>query len=85
MNKPAQQDHKGVTGGPLDIQAGDVVQPLSDRELKGKKTGELEPDELTRIKAAAELSREKNDAYLVKSDLEDDDQRGPTPGMKDQD
>jgi hypothetical protein len=85
MNKTVQHDREGVTGGPLDIKQSDLVQPPSDRALQGKKAGELEPDELTRIKAAAELSREKNDAYLVGSDLEDDDQRGPAPGMKNQD
>jgi len=85
MSKPEQRTHEGVTGGPLNIKESDLVQPPSDRELQGKKADELEPDELTRIKAAAELAREKNDAYLVDSDLEDDDQRGPTPGMKDQD
>jgi hypothetical protein len=85
MSPPARQDHKGTTGGPLDITEKDVLQPSSEREIKGEEDTELEPDERARLDATAELSREKNDAYLVKSDLEDADQRGPSPGMRDQD
>jgi hypothetical protein len=61
-----------------------VLQPSTDRQIKDGKQGELEPDELARIDATAELSREGNDAFIVKSDLEDADQRGPAPDMKDQ-
>jgi hypothetical protein len=85
MTPSAPHDHKGTTGGPLDITEKDVLQPLSDRQLKVGKDAELEPDELARLDATAEISREKNDAYIVKSDLEDADERGPSPGLKDQD
>lgn len=78
------QNHKGVTGGPLDITEKDTLQNVSDAALKGKKPEEIDPDERAKLDAVAELSREKNDSYMVKSDLEDDDERGPSPGMKEQ-
>jgi len=84
MSPSARNHHKDTTGGPLDITDKDVLQPLSDREIKGGKDVELQPDELARIDATAEISREENDTYIVKSDLEDADERGPSPGMKDQ-
>jgi hypothetical protein len=85
MSPSTHQDHKGTTGGPLDISEKDVLQPSSDRQIKGGKEPELDPDELARLDATAELSREKNDAYIVRSDLDDAEERGPSPGMKDQD
>jgi hypothetical protein len=68
----------------LDIKAGDVLGPVSDSELKGRKQAELDPDELTRSDAVAEAVRENRDPYLVKTDLDDSDERGPTPDMKEQ-
>ncbi len=44
----------------------------------------LEPDDITNAKAAREAARLKRDEYIVKSDLEDADQRNPLPDMKDQ-
>jgi len=68
----------------LDIGAGDVLGPIRDSELKGRKQAELDPDELTRSDAIAEAVRENRDPYIVKTDLEDSDERGPTPHMKEQ-
>jgi len=84
MSPSTRNDRTATTGGPLDITNKDVLQPSSDREIKGGKDVELQPDELARVDATAEISREENDAYIVNSDLEDADERGPSPGMKDQ-
>ncbi|THK39345.1 hypothetical protein EHS39_03715 [Ensifer sp. MPMI2T] len=48
------------------------------------KTQPVEPDDLASHRAMREAARQKRDDYLVESDLEDADQRFPTPGMKDQ-
>lgn len=77
-----QDDRKAKEG--LDIEADDVLGHISDSELKGGKPVELDPDELTRPDAVAETVRENRDAYVVETDLEDSDERGPTPDMKEQ-
>jgi hypothetical protein len=75
-------EHKGKDDGHLDIRSDDVLGPISDSALKGGKQTELDPDELTKADAIAEAVRERRDSYLVKTDLEDDDERGPD--MKEQ-
>lgn len=74
-----RKDSKG-----LDIGADNVLGPITDSALKGRKQPELDPDELTRSDALAEAVRENRDPYVVKTDLEDNDERGPTPDMKEQ-
>lgn len=77
------QDNRKDSKG-LDIEAEDVLGHISDSELKGGKQAELGPDDLTRADAVAEAVREGRDTYIVKTDLEDGDERGPTPDMKEQ-
>lgn len=68
----------------LDIKADNVLGHISDSELKNRKQAELDPDELTRPDAVAEAVRENRDTYIVRTDLEDSDERGPTPDIKEQ-
>lgn len=77
-----QDKHKDKAG--LDIEPKDVLGHISDRDLKGQPPAELDPDELTRPDAVAEAVRENRDTYLVETDLEDDEERGPSPDMKEQ-
>jgi hypothetical protein len=44
----------------------------------------VEPDDLPNLDAMREAAREHRDAYIVESDLEDEDQREATPGMREQ-
>ncbi|KAA0692569.1 hypothetical protein DTW90_26870 [Neorhizobium sp. P12A] len=44
----------------------------------------VEPDDLPNFDAMREAAREHSDAYIVKSDLEDVDQREATPGTREQ-
>jgi len=44
----------------------------------------LEGDDLPNLDAVREAAREHSDAFIVKSDLEDADQREATPGVREQ-
>jgi hypothetical protein len=54
----------------------------AEREID--KEGEVEGDDLPNMEALREASREHADTYLVKSDLEDADQREASPGTREQ-
>ncbi|WEX74221.1 hypothetical protein PYH37_001612 [Sinorhizobium numidicum] len=72
----------GVTTGAAD--KGGPIKSDSDLHPDAKKPP-IEADDLPSHRALREAMRSKKDDYIVKSDLEDDDQRYPLPGMKDQD
>lgn len=44
----------------------------------------IEGDDVPNLKALREAAREHTDAFIVKTDLEDADQREATPGMREQ-
>ncbi|KQS65058.1 hypothetical protein ASG39_07215 [Rhizobium sp. Leaf371] len=73
------------TDGALDIRDEDVTPIGSEAELKGKDADEVEPDDMMSGAARREAARLKGDVFLVRSDLEDADQREATPGMREQD
>ncbi|WOS62479.1 hypothetical protein [Sinorhizobium fredii] len=75
-----------VENSPKDVRS-DSSQPVrTDSDLHPEAgTQPLEPDELIKKRAAREAIRSKRDDDVVKSDLEDEDQRFPLPTMKDQD
>lgn len=64
-----------TVGGPIENDSD--LRPEADKPP-------IEPDDIPNAKAAREAARLKRDEYIVKSDLEDADQRNPLPDMKDQ-
>ena len=56
----------------------------AEREIDHGGTGEVEGDERPNLEALREAARQHTDAFVVKSDLEDADQREATPGMREQ-
>ena len=46
--------------------------------------GEIEGDDQPNLAALHEAARQHNDTFIVKTDLEDADQREATPGMREQ-
>ncbi|TCM55928.1 hypothetical protein C8J36_103295 [Rhizobium sp. PP-F2F-G48] len=76
---------RAETDGTLDIRDEDVTPIESEAELKGKDAEEVEPDDMMSAAARREAARLKGDVFLVRSDLEDADQREATPGMREQD
>ncbi|MXO02267.1 DUF2934 domain-containing protein [Shinella zoogloeoides] len=46
--------------------------------------GEIEGDDQPNLAALREAARQHTDTFLVKTDLEDADQREATPGMREQ-
>jgi hypothetical protein len=69
-----------TTGGPRDIEDGDLYRNETDRELRGEQPDALDPDDLPNagpIKAALTYGR---DSYLVKSDV-DPDEDNSVPGI----
>ncbi|RVP17929.1 hypothetical protein CN085_01910 [Sinorhizobium meliloti] len=75
---------KRPSAAPLDVKtAGGPVEHDSDLRPEADKPP-IEPDDIPNVKAAREAARLKRDEYIVKSDLEDADQRNPLPDMKDQ-
>ena len=46
--------------------------------------GEIEGDDRPNLAALREAARQHTDTFLVKTDLEDADQREATPGMREQ-
>jgi len=68
---------------PLDIRDEDVARFETDSELKGK-DGEIYPDEAMNLRARRQAARQHEDAFIVATDLEDDDQREAAPGVREQ-
>ncbi|MBB4184485.1 hypothetical protein [Sinorhizobium terangae] len=75
-----RKDAKGAQRGAAGQRPAEKDSDLHPRS----KTQPVEPDDLPNHRAMREAARQKRDDYLVESDLEDADQRYPTPGMKDQ-
>ncbi|MFK0204472.1 hypothetical protein [Agrobacterium sp. NPDC090283] len=78
MNTP----QKPKTGA-LDIRDEDVARFETDRELKAR-DGEIYPDESMSLRARRQAARQHEDAFIVATDLEDDDQREAAPGTREQ-
>ena len=55
-----------------------------DPEDPADAAGELAPDDLPRHEALREAARLRSDVFLVKTDLEDQDQRDAAPGTREQ-
>jgi hypothetical protein len=55
----------------------------AEREID-QGVGEIEGDDVPNLAALREAARQHNDVFLVKTDLEDADQREATPGMREQ-
>lgn len=68
---------------PLDIDDDDVAHFETDSELKAK-DGEIYPDESVSLRARRQAARQHEDAFIVATDLEDDDQRDAAPGTREQ-
>ncbi|MBP8939322.1 MAG: hypothetical protein KBG72_12620 [Agrobacterium sp.] len=68
---------------PLDIRDEDVARFETDSELKSK-DGEIYPDETMNLRARRQAARQHEDAFIVATDLEDDDQRDAAPGTREQ-
>ncbi|WCK03061.1 hypothetical protein [Agrobacterium tumefaciens] len=68
---------------PLDIHDEDVARFETDSELKAK-DGEIYPDESMSLRARRQAARQHEDAFIVATDLEDDDQREAAPGVREQ-
>ncbi|NHT74226.1 hypothetical protein G8E10_00490 [Rhizobiaceae bacterium CRRU44] len=73
---------KAHTDRNLDIHDEDVTPIGSEAELRGD---DVEPDDVMSAAARREAVRLKGDVFLVRSDLEDADQREATPGVREQD
>ncbi len=84
----ADKDVGGKPGrreGNLDIQDEDVTPIESEAALKGDDGDDVEGDDVMSAAARREAARLKGDVFLVRSDLEDADQREATPGVREQD
>ena len=69
----------------LDIDEKEAIK--SDAQLKGREDNKgIDPDEVASKRAAREALGQSahGDVYIVKTDLEDDDVRNSTPGMREQ-
>lgn len=78
MNIPKHQEN-----APLDIGDKDLPDFKTDSELKSKDS-EIYPDESTSLRARRQAARQHEDAFIVATDLEDDDQREAAPGTREQ-
>lgn len=68
---------------PLDIRKKDVADFETDSDLKSKDS-EIYPDESISLRARRQAARQHEDAFIVATDLEDDDQRDAAPGTREQ-
>jgi hypothetical protein len=78
MSDPKQKKNQ-----PLDIRDEDLARFETDSELKSKE-GEIYPDESMSLRARRQAARQHDDAFIVATDLEDDDQRDAAPGTREQ-
>lgn len=69
---------------------GPLAKNKSQAPLPGELNSETEhaqdisPDDVPNIDALREAVRQRNDTFIVKSDLEDQDQRDAAPGTREQ-
>lgn len=56
----------------------------AEREIDKGGDGEVQPDDVPNLAALREAVRQHNDGFLVKTDLEDADQREAAPGTREQ-
>lgn len=74
---PKDADH----GGALDIKPDDVLENISDEQLKtGRRPGSLKVP----AEEVEEALRQRNEGSSTADDLDDEDQRGPYPPLRDQ-
>ncbi len=67
----------------LDIKDEDVARFETEGELTQHQQ-EMDADELTSLRARRQAARQHEDAFIVATDLEDDDQRDAAPGTREQ-
>jgi len=67
----------------LDIKDEDVARFETEGDLTQHQQ-ELDPDELTSLRARRQAAPQHEDAFIVATDLEDDDQRDAAPGTREQ-
>ena len=56
----------------------------AEHEIDHAHDEEIEGDDKPNLAALREAARQHNDTFIVKTDLEDADQREATPGMREQ-
>ena len=56
----------------------------AEREIDQGGEGEIEGDDTPNLAALREAARQHSDAFIVKADLEDADQREAAPGTREQ-
>lgn len=71
-----QNDH-------LDIKEEDVARFETQGDLTQHQQ-EVDPDEMISLRARKQAARQHEDAFIVATDLEDDDQRDAAPGTREQ-
>ncbi|OLP58361.1 hypothetical protein BJF93_05435 [Xaviernesmea oryzae] len=75
-------------GGALDVRDAEPVNE-SDASLKGrsdeKAVDAIEPDDVPNLAARREAAQLHGDAFIVKTDLEDQDERSSSPGKLEED
>ncbi|WP_296022202.1 hypothetical protein [uncultured Agrobacterium sp.] len=67
----------------LDIKEEDVARFETEGDLTQHQQ-EVDPDELISLRARKQAARQHEDAFIVATDLEDDDQRDAAPGTREQ-
>ncbi len=67
----------------LDIKEEDVARFETQGDLTQHQQ-EADPDELISLRARKQAARQHEDAFIVATDLEDDDQRDAAPGTREQ-
>lgn len=69
--------HHGIESAPADQTKGEI-------DAASEHAKERTPDDLPNIEAEKEAVRQHDDAFVVKSDLEDADEREAAPGTREQ-
>jgi hypothetical protein len=77
----ADRKNKGL----LDIKKQDLNVAKGELDSGMEHSNEISGDDRANAKAIREASRQHGDAFVVKSDLEDQDQRDAAPGTREQD
>ncbi len=67
----------------LDIKEEDVARFETQGDLTQHQQ-EVDPDEMISLRARKQAARQHEDAFIVATDLEDDDQRDAAPGTREQ-
>ncbi|WP_337268400.1 hypothetical protein [Oryzifoliimicrobium ureilyticus] len=85
MSEDKNALHNDKKASALDVKTTALQAGVGEMNAQIEHGDDVGGDDLSKIETMREARRQHGDAFVVKSDLEDADQREATPGVREQD